>query len=281
MEILNILNKHYPIAFGSLEMLRDGGSAAYAVFSGGDKYFLRIIKPAFFDTAVMGADVQVFLQGKGFPVPPIVLTSDNNPYIRTNDGLLILYEFIDGGEAEPKRDAEAVGELVGRLHHTMKSYPGELIKRDKYFYVGRYIDILKEKQYPKVDDFQIYGNALWDKVTDLPRGFCHGDMYCGNVHKTPDGNFYVLDFDTSCEGFPMYDIALFCNKTDYFDYGESGYGQSKEVLSRFLPGYLRHNPLSQADTDAFYDLIGLYHFALQATIIQIPGLRVPFHPHRR
>ena len=272
MEILNILNRHYSIAFDALEMLRDGGSAANAVFSGGDKYFLRVIKPAFFDTAAMGADVQVFLQGKGFPVPPIIFTKDNKPYVRANDGLLILYEFIEGGEAEPEHDAEAVSELVGRLHHEMKSYPGELIKRDKHFYIGKYIDILKEKQYPKVDEFQAYGNALWGKIKDLPRGFCHGDMYCGNVHKTPDGSFYVLDFDTSCEGFPMYDIALFCNKTDYFDYDERGYGQSKEVLSRFLPGYFRHDSLSQAEIDVFYDLLALYHFALQATIIEMHGL---------
>ncbi len=71
--------------------------------------------------------------------------------------------------------------------------------------LGRYIDILRRKQYPKVEEFLTYGNALWDKVRDLPCGYCHGDMYDGNIHKTPDGKFYMLDFDTSCEGFPMYD----------------------------------------------------------------------------
>lgn len=46
-KILEILNEHYPVYFDSLEFVRDSGSMAYAVFSGRDKYFLRITKPAF------------------------------------------------------------------------------------------------------------------------------------------------------------------------------------------------------------------------------------------
>ena len=91
----------------------------------------------------------------------------------------------------PRKDAEAIGALVGKLHHAMKNYSGKLIKRDKYYYIDRYIDILKRKQYPKSDEFSIYGDALWEKVKDLPRGYCHGDMYCGNIHKTPDEKLYV------------------------------------------------------------------------------------------
>ena len=44
MEILNILNEQYPIYFDKYEHLRDGGSTSYAVFSGGVKYFLRVVK---------------------------------------------------------------------------------------------------------------------------------------------------------------------------------------------------------------------------------------------
>lgn len=39
-----------------------------------------------------------------------------------------------------------------------------------------------------------------------------------------------------------------------------------------LTEYLKYNSLTKAETDAFYDLIALYHFALQATIIEIFGL---------
>lgn len=272
MEILNLLNEHYPIRFDKHEQLRDSGSTAYAVFSGGDRYFLRVIKPAFFDTAAKGAEIQNFLHGKGFPVPALTHTKNNALYVQTENALYILYEFIEGVESDSEQDAEAIGALVGRLHSVMTDYTGKLVKRDKHFFIGRYIDILRKKQYSKADEFQAYGDAVWDKIKDLPQGYCHGDMYSGNIHKTPDDRLYLLDFDTSCEGFPMYDPALICNQTHYFDFDESGYGKSKEALYRFLSGYLKHNPLSQAEIDAFFDLVALYHFALQATIIEMYGL---------
>jgi Ser/Thr protein kinase RdoA (MazF antagonist) len=272
MDIIKILNENYHINFDRCEQLRDGGSTSYAVFSGSNKYFLRVIKPAFFDTAVIGVDIQVYLQNNGFPVPPVISAKNAVSCVNTSDGLFILYEFIEGDESNPEQDAEAIGEIIGKLHFAMKNYSGELVKRDKHFFIGRYIDILTKKQYPKTDEFLAYGEALWDKVKDLPRGYCHGDMYVGNIHKTPDGSFYVLDFDTSCDGFPMYDLTLICNKTNYFDFDKRGYEIAREIFSRFLPGYLKYNSISQIEINAFFDFIALYHFALQATIIEMYGL---------
>jgi len=89
METLNILNEYYPMRFDKHEELRDGGSTSYAVFSGGDEFFLRVIKPAFFDTVVKGADIQVFLQNKGFPVPSVIHTKDKLPYVKTENEISI------------------------------------------------------------------------------------------------------------------------------------------------------------------------------------------------
>ena len=117
-----------------------------------------------------------------------------------------------------------------------------------------------------------YGNELWEKVKDLPRGYCHGDMHSGNMQKTPHGKIYLLDFDTSCIGFPMYDITLFCNRTNYFEYDEQGHEKSRIMLNRFLSEYKKYNKISQNEINAFYDLIALYHFTLQATMIDLYGL---------
>jgi len=276
MDIISLLNNHYPMRFDRLELVRDIGSTAYVVFARDQRFFLRVLKPAFLDTAVKAVEIQVFLQARDFPVPPIVFSKENAPYIRMNktDGMhvCVLYDYIEGDECDPEQDAEAIGALVGKLHRAMKAYPGALVKRDRYFFIDRYIEILRKKQYAKAEEFLAYGDALWEKVKDLPRGYCHGDMYSGNIHKTPDGRLYVLDFDTSCEGFPMYDPVLICNMTHYFDFDKRGYGKSKWVLSRFLPEYRKHNALSQAEIDAFDDLIALYHFALQATVIENFGL---------
>ena len=70
----------------------------------------------------------------------------------------------------------------------------------------------------------------------------------------------------------MYDPALICNLTDYFKWEEDGYNKTKAVYERFLPEYLKYNDLSQAEMESLYDMIALYHFALQATIIEIFGI---------
>ncbi len=277
--ILNTLNDNYAMRFDGCEWLRDVGSTAYAVLSGRDRYFLRIVKPAFLDTAIVGAEVQVFLQGRGFPVPRIICTKEGRPYFRERTakglceegGLYILYEFVEGEDSDAEQDAEAVGALVGRLHLEMEDYPGELVERDKHFYVGRYVDILKGRKYPRVEEFATYGDDLWERMKGLPRGYCHGDMYVGNIRKTPAGKLYIHDFDTSCIGFPMYDVTLFCDRTEYFNYDVRNYGKSNKTLSRFLPEYEKFCPLSQAEIDVFHTMIAVQHFSTQATIMEIFG----------
>ena len=272
IEQINILKEHYPINFDRLEMLREGGSTSYTAFSGNDKFFLRVISPAFFDTAMTGADIQVFLHNNGFSVPAIIFTKENLPYIKTTNSLLILYEFIEGENSEPDKDAEAIGALVGRLHQAMKEYSGKLVKRDKQFYIGRYIDILRKLKYHRIDEYIIYGDYLWEKIKDLPMGYCHGDMYDGNIRKTLDGKLYIHDFDTSCEGFPMYDTTLICDKTKHFDFEECNYDKSNKILERFIPEYQKYNELSQEEINAFHVLIAIQHYSTQATVMELAGL---------
>lgn len=184
--------------FDSLEFVRDSGSMAYAVFSGRDKYFLRITKPAFFDTVHKSLEIHVFLMKQGFSVPPVIFTWDGSPCVHTSeeDGehLYILYEFIEGKEVDPEQDAEAIGALLGKFHSAMKAYPGTLVKRDKYFYIGRYIDILREKKYPRAEEFAAYGEALWEKIRVCRRGtvmeICTGGISIRRA--TGDFTYWIL-----------------------------------------------------------------------------------------
>ncbi len=255
VDLPKLLGERYPMRFDRLELLRDGGSMSYAAYSGGVKYFVRVIRPALMDTAQTGAEVHNFLQARGFPVTPIVHGRGGLPYVKTDDGLCILIEYIEGEDAEPERDAEALGALVGRLHREMRDYPGAFVARDKPFYIGRYIDILRGRGYPGAEAFAQYGDMLWDKLKRLPRGYCHGDLYCGNIRRTPEGKLYMHDFDTSCEGFPMYDVALLCDRTEYFHFYARNYLKSKQVLVRFLTEYRKFRTVSGLEENAFCALI--------------------------
>lgn len=274
--VLNILNANYNIAFDRIELLRDSGGITYAAYSSGDRYFLKITKPAFDDTVLKSIDINVFLQDRGFEVPRIIYAKGDLPFISAQNGeeacRYILYEYLDCAEIDPAKDAERIGALLGRFHSVMKEYTGTLTARDRQFYIGRYIDIMRRKNYPRIGEFEEYGDQLWTKLQELPRSYSHGDMYSGNIQITADGKIYILDFDTSCEGFRLYDAALICNRTDFFDLSEDGFYRSKDVFERFIPAYRRFGELTAEEAASFYDMIALYHYALQATIIEIYGI---------
>ena len=274
-EILQILNHNYDIVFTDIEFYRDGGNLTYTVLSDETKYFLKVIRPTFLTTAVQSADIHLYLQNYDFAVPPIILTKDEQPYIKTGKddttNLLILYEYIAGDEPTDE-DVENVGELVGRFHNLMESYPNELEKQDKHFFIGRYIDILRSKNHDRIDEYEELAEKLWEKVKNLPRSYCHCDLYIGNIFKTESDKLYVLDFDTSCNAFPVYDITLFCDRTSFFEYSDEGYEKSKMCLERFLKGYLKHRSLTKEEIAAVHYFRLIYHYQLQATIVEIHGI---------
>ena len=156
-QILNTINEHYPMNFDAIEFVRDSGCIAYTVYAHGCKYFLRVTKPMFYDTASKSLDIHIFLQNQGFSAPRIIFTKDGFPYVKISDEagkyFYVLYEFVEGEEVDPEQDAEMIGAFVGKLHNTMKGYPGKLIKNDKYYYVDRYINIMRAKRYNKVNEY--------------------------------------------------------------------------------------------------------------------------------
>jgi len=276
MDVLSVLKTNYPLQFVGMEFHRAAGSISYIVTASGKRYFLKIIRPAFVDTAHSSIDIHLHLLASGVPAPSIVHTKNNSPFVTVSkqDGtyLYVLYEYLTGGEPDIKKDAVELGSLTGQLHQVMQNYAGKLVERNRYFFIDRYIRLLEEKGYTKACAFEAYGLESWERVKHLQKGYCHGDLYIGNVLKTPGGKMYLLDFDTSCQAFPMYDVMMLCNRTDYFQFRQEGYDASKAVLNCFLPGYLQFATLEKADLDAFFDLIAVYHFQLQATILEIHGL---------
>lgn len=277
-KILNILIDSYSINFNTLELLRKGGCVSYCLWGENKKYFFKVVPSVFMDTVKQSLNILMYLEEREFPSPRIIVSKNGLPYIEIDesDGKVfgVLFEFIDGQEPDAGENIESIGALVGQLHSIMREYKGNLREQGKEFFIDRYINILKKKNYDlnKIEIFREYGDALWKRVEKLPRGFCHGDMHRGNFLRTSSGKYYLLDFDTSCNAFPIYDIMIMCNSTNYFDFDEKGYQKSKSTYELFLKGYTKYCTLNDMELKAFYDLIAIYHYQLQATIIEIYGL---------
>lgn len=272
-KILELLQKNYDKNIDSITFNRKGGCVSYVIKSGNFKLFLKIISNAFIKTAIQSIHIQEYLIKNNFPVPRIIYTKDNKLYLETDNQLFVLYEYINGVEPNLDDNAEGIGELVGKLHKLMSSYSGELTTHNKEFFIDRYIDILRKKYYPdeKLNEYIEIGNSFWNSVKDLAYGFCHGDLHRGNLLKTKDDKIYMLDFDTACFAPQLFDIAVMCDTTDYFNFDMNEFHHTTDIFNRFMNEYSKYNQIDFS-INQFYDFIALRHFQLQATIVEIYGL---------
>jgi Ser/Thr protein kinase RdoA (MazF antagonist) len=271
--ILDILNREYPIKFDSAGFLREGGCVSYIAASGSERYLVKIVKPAFADTFRQSAEVIQFLNERDFPAPKIVLMERGLPYCQNGTDYLIVFEYLDGDDVDNDSATEQIGELIGQLHSMMSSYSGTLVTHGKDYFIDRYIRLLLQYGISDktVSAFTEIGGELWERESKLPWGYMHGDCHAGNLMRV-SGALYLFDFDTSALAIPSYDVAMMCDATDYFKFNKADCERSKFILSQFMRGYSKHITLSDAETDAFFDLIMLHHFQCQATIIELFGM---------
>ena len=270
-----LLSEYYGIEDHSLEFLREGGTLTYTV-SGRPKYLLKVIGSAFSETARQSVSIMRYLEGNGFPVPETILTKNGESILETEiEGekkLIVLMEFIEGDEPELESCASEVGGLAGRFHQLMEKYPAELVSHGKEFFIGRYLEFLRKKNYPRIKEYEELGDLLWNKVKDLPQGICHGDLHRGNLLQDPDGHIYLVDFDTASKAPLMFDVMVMCDMTDYFNLKQEDIKLTKEVYQEFLSGYSGHHMLSREEILSFPYWVAIRHFQLQATILEIYGV---------
>ncbi len=275
MMLLDILKLNYGIESSALEFLREGGSHTYIV-NGKTKYLLKVIGSAFSNTARQSVAIMRYLEENGFPVPKTIITKRGEAIFETEangeKNLIILMEFIEGDEPELESCAAEVGALVGRFHQLMEEYPLELLSHDKDFFIDRYLNFLRKKNYPRIAEYEELGRRLWNKVRTLPKGLCHGDLHRGNLLQDPAGRIYLLDFDTACRTPLMFDVMVMCDMTNYFNLQPEDIDETKEVYQKFLSGYSKYHKLSHEEILSFPYWVAIRHFQLQATILEIHGI---------
>ncbi len=275
MNLQETLKINYGIESPSLEFLREGGTHTYTV-SGNNKYLLKVIGSAFSDTARQSVSIMRYLDKNGFPVPKTILTKSGEAVFETKTegekSLIVLMEFIDGDEPELEKCASEVGGLVGRFHQLMEKYPERAVSKGKEFFIGRYLEFLRKKNYPRIAEYEEMGEHLWDKVKDLPQGNCHGDLHRGNLLQNAEGNIFLVDFDTVCYAPFMFDVMVMCDMTDYFNLKQEDIELTKEVYQKFLSGYSGYHTLSREEILSFPYWVAIRHFQLQATILEIYGI---------
>ena len=274
--ILAILQANYDFQIDGIEFLRDSGGTVYIVNSGEQKFLLKIAKKAFRDTICQSVDILSYLLENQFPVPAVIRTKSEACMLEVmeegQERLFILYKYIEGNEPDLRLCGEKVGEMAGQFHKLLPAYQGKMEERGFPFFIGRYIEILRRKNYPGTGRYEELGTKLWERVKNCSVGVCHGDFHRGNLLETGSGDIYLLDFDTVCTAPRMFDVAVMCDMTDYFNLQEEDIRITEEVYKNFLKGYRRYQDLTELEQETFGDWVAIRHFQLQATIVEIYGL---------
>lgn len=254
-----------------LKLIQESGSMTYDLKTSDSHYVLKVVSDAFKDSVVDGLKVLDYLQQHNFSSPRIIKTVHDQFMAEDNQkNAFVLYEYEPIKEVKDY-DYEGLGKIVGRLHQLMKVYDEPLQIRDKEYYLDRYLNILEMKSYDveKINRYEALGGYFWRKVKDAKTGFVHGDLHRGNIMDL-NQTYFVLDFDTSSIGLRVHDVALICNQTDYFQLSEADFYKTIESFKVFSKGYEKFVQLPSISE--LLHMIGIYHFQLQANIIEIHGI---------
>jgi Ser/Thr protein kinase RdoA (MazF antagonist) len=275
MNLLSQVRLAYGNNFGELNLVRDWIGQVYELTDKNKRYILKVFRKEQTNAAIQSVGVMQYLYNNNFSVPNIIETKEGNGYFTYKNQIVVLYECIVGKEMDKGTNLFYVGEQTGLMRKIMESYRGKVIHHDYNFFVKRYLDIMEMKEYLNAYKFIMLGNELWDRVKDLPYGFVHGDLHVGNMFVRQE-KIIFYDFDACSLTSPVYDIATFCDATDYFDLSlnnfENGMLQTQKNVLEFLKGYEKYYELGKDEEKAIFDFIAIRHFDIQATIIESQGV---------
>ncbi len=275
-QLLKDLEEIYSKNFKDIALHRDMIGYVCVVSDPKDKYILKLFKNRNAKQAKQSIEIMNYLEKSDFPTAHIIPTADGVSYFiydfEGEDRIGVLYELINGTEPDKSTDIIAIGRQTGILHKMMNDSPLFLSYHDKPFFIDRYIQCLQEMNYQRIDEFEEYGNRLWNRVKNLPRSFCHGDYHTGNMILNSCGQYVLFDFDAASKAFSMYDIAVFCDMTNYFKLSEHEYEDTRYMLEEFMKGYNEFNTVSDQELTAIFSFIAIRHYEVQATIIENLGI---------
>lgn len=277
--LINEINRSYPINIKHIELHREMIGKVYFLQSQDKRYTLKIYRSFKTDDALQTIRILDYLKENSYPAVSIIRTEQNESHIilSSQGGCCvgILYDYVEGAMPDGKIEAESIGIQIGELHNLMDKYPDKLKNRPKTEYIDDYISIMRELDFHsgKTLELEQYGNLLWERIMKLPKNFCHGDLHTGNMIRNQSGEYVLLDFDDASGDYPSMDVAYMSDDTNFNHFHESMYDQTMHLCERFYSGYSKVSVLSNNEIHAILDFIAIRHFQIISRIVRCQGMQ--------
>ena len=200
-------------------------------------------------------DLLVFLKKYGFPCPQPLLDRKGRQYRELGGKCISLYKHIEGELIGPEElslnQLENLGRVLADMHAIGKGYKKGIENR---FSFERIFELYRDVREKLPSYFKKIVRTLDEEIDylhsylegKLPKGIIHGDLFCDNVLYKGEKVVGVLDFEASCRGKFVFDLATAVNAL-CFDEG----GYQLRRFEALIAGYESQRTLSLAEWDAF------------------------------
>jgi homoserine kinase type II len=236
--------------------IREGSvNTNYLVEAAKGKFLARIDEVKTEGELKREIDLLVFLRKHSFPCPHPLQDRKGRYYRALGSKCVSVYRYQEGRILTPERmrpgHLEAAGRALGELHAIGKGYKKGIDNRfsferiaDLYLGVrGRLPNYFRKISRTLDDEIEYLTQYLEGK---LPKGVIHGDLFADNLLFRGERLMAMLDFEASCRGKFIFDIATAVNALCFV---EGNY--SLDRFRYLLQGYESVRTLSLAEWDAF------------------------------
>jgi homoserine kinase type II len=191
-------------------------NTSYHLWSGGERWFLRVVEASDAAAVRFEAEVQRFLFEARFPVPRLVTTTDGHPFATVAGKPAMLFAYAPGeevaGEAVDATRCRRIGEQLGRLHELSAGFTAERANPYGPATLAAWLAALGDggadpEARAAVPLFR-EELAQAARLPGAPRGLCHGDLFPDNVLWLGDRVGYLLDWEMSCTEAFAWDLAV-------------------------------------------------------------------------
>lgn len=263
--IIAHLRQAYPLPIQKIEFLPIGWDSSTAVFraqaeDGGD-WFVKLRQGPFDSLTV---EIPWFLveQGMREIIPPLRGASGALWTRMGTEYTVVVYPFIegkDGYEVQPsQRQWTQFGAALRRIHAPglpaalevrlpredfSHGFRDEVLRYQSQAETGPFYDAAAEAvaqgmraNRGKIDHLVARANELARALqASAPRfTLCHADIHAGNLHLTPGGSLYIVDWDFPMFGLKERDLGLI---------GGCGAWRDPQSVAQFYAGYHGEAPV--------------------------------------
>ncbi|HEY8924928.1 MAG TPA: homoserine kinase [Polyangia bacterium] len=219
--------------------------------------FLRINEGKSVEDVAREAAIVEHVAARGVSTPAPFRTKEGGAFGTWQGQIVSLFPWR-GGRTLPRSEvqpvhARAAGEALARLHLAGESFPDHRPGRYEPDEIDRRLARIQtvagsdpalaaavEALGPELD------SLATARVTGLPQGLIHGDLFLDNVLYEQDRLAALLDFEQASWGRLAYDLAVTLLA---FAFGREDF--RPEMVEALLAGYVALRPVTPAERDGF------------------------------